>query len=178
MLLTREDVARYALATGKVYDRMCDEEDCGHLIQPAEIVTVTKWSKRTDGLTFLAPIAKRIRCAECENRIHPPKEEVSVRGAGRAATKLSKEEASKVVINPVIRRAVLSLVKKFGKLTMIDLLTKLKRKKAIRDLKANEVKRTLRGMKKVKLLRFTDKQWQLPPEKRVSKKSKKKLVKR
>lgn len=177
-LLTKDEVRKYAFRFGKIYFATCDEGDCSALLRESDIYVVKKSARRTDGLTFLAPIELERRCLCCQEILYPRKvvEEVSVKGAGRGSKKVSQAEASKLSVNPMIRRAVISLLKKLapkeGILTS-DLMLKLRKRKAIRELKPKEIRDTLRAMRKLKLARVKAKKWSLIAEKAGKRKKKK-----
>jgi hypothetical protein len=100
----------------------------------------------------------------CELAIHPPiiKETVSVKGAGRGAKKVSPELASKLIINPIVRRTVMSILKKYdSQLTTKELILKLRGRRTIREIKKGEVAATLRAMRKLRLVKVRAKLWQL-----------------
>lgn len=163
-LLSKEEVAYYALRHGKVFSHVCDSKDCGRLIAAGELCVVLKSQKRTDGLTFLGAIPIKVRCMVCERDLHPPStKEVAVKGAGRGAKKVAPEVAAKLTINPVVRRAVLSILKAHdGQLTTQELLVRLRTKRSIREVKKREVGATLRAMRKLKLVKVKAKKWCLP----------------
>jgi|ERR1700761_2548137 len=160
-LLCQADVQRYAMAHGRVYDQMCDEPGCGKLIRPGELYIVLKYedkAKRTP---------KKIRCMTCERDLHPPKEVVSVKGAGRSAKKVSQEVAAEMYINPIVRKVVMRLVKNGIEKGLLKSM--LRRKKAIRELKAKEVSTTIRNMRKLKMFRSKENMFVLPKQKKAKK---------
>lgn len=178
--LTKDEIARYALAHGKIYEQMCDEDECGHLLVPGELCVVLKSVPREDGVKFLSRIPTKIRCMGCQALRTPPREEVNVKGAGRGAKKVTQEQAADLAINPLVRRTVIRLLKKLPPkqgITKPDMLAKLRKSKAIRELKKREVSKTLQSMKKLGLIVVRQKTWQLPKEK-AKKRAKKKVAKK
>jgi len=170
-LLTKEEKAQMFLGHGKVYEYVCDSKDCGHLIQPGELFIVLKWQKRTDGLTsLLGRIPSKVRCMDCERFLHPPPEVVKVKNAGRGAKKVSADIASTITIDAKLRRLILRLLKASPEgIPVKQLLLRLRKKKMVREMSAKVVKSTIKGMKKLKLIRRSKGNFMLPKEKKARK---------
>jgi hypothetical protein len=165
-LLSQLEQGRYALATGHHFYAGCDNPYCGKLIPVTDLYVELKGGK--------------IRCIACNTESHPVKTEVKVAGGGRGAKKLSPEDAAKLSINGDVRKAIISILKRIDKpLSTPILLSMLKRRKAIRQLKKTEITATLRGLKKVKVIKYREKTWLLvakPTGSGVKAKKKKKKV--
>lgn len=175
-LLTKQEVAEYALRTGHIYCMVCDTPGCGHLMKPGELFQCVKSEPRKDKLTFLGHIPIKVRCTSCTTARKP--QEITVRGAGRGSKKVSQEEASKYPINQVVRKAVVSLLKKNEDgLTKDEMSSRLKRKKAIREVKKAEVSQTIRSLKKLKVIKFRAGKFLLVQAKTKIKKKKRRIIK-
>jgi hypothetical protein len=171
-LLSKKQIAEYALRTGHVYVYVCDErEDCGQLIRPGDLYVVLKWEKRKDGLqSIMGRIPVKVRCMSCERFLHPPKEIVKVKNAGRTAKKVSAEIAAEIQIDVKLRRCVLSLLKANPEgIPVKQFVLKLRKKKIVREMTAKVVRATLKGMKKLKMFRRSKGMVLLPKEKKVKK---------
>lgn len=171
-ILSKEDKGKYALAHGRLFAYSCDTPSCGRLIKEGELCVILKWKKRTDGMTFLGRIPEKVRCMVCERELHPPKEEVKVKAAGRGAKKVSPEIAATIQINAMLRKFVLSLLKKAGDkgIPVTSLKMVIRKKKAVRELPKKEIALTLKGMRKLKLFRRKGPVFVLPKAKKVKQK--------
>lgn len=157
MLLTEKEVRQYLLAHGKVYIHSCD--DCKEkLIAVGELCVVLKWEKRTDGFTFLGRIPKKVRCMECDERLHPKMEKLN-------STKISNSEAASVGMHPVVQKLILSLIK-HNEIPRDELLLNLRKKKVVRELKKSDVSRTLRGLRKLKAIKVKNGIWVIAAKKK------------
>lgn len=177
--LTDKEKAKYFMAHGHVFEYACDTEGCGKLIQPGELYVVLKWKKRTDGLErMLGRIPSKIRCMDCERFIHPPPDVVKVKNAGRLAKKVSAEVAAGIQIDQKLRRIITKLLKDNPDgVPVKQLIVKLKTKKVVREMSAKLVRATIKGMKKLKLMRRSKGNFMLPKEKKQRKSQKAKKVK-
>lgn len=174
-LLSKKDIAEYAIRTGNVYTHVCDTPDCGKLIKPGELFVTLKWKKREDGLqVMMGRISSKVRCMTCEYELHPPAEVIKVKSAGRTAKKVTSEVASTIQIDARLRRFILRLLKDTPEgIPVKQFLVRLRKKKMVREMSAKAVRLTIKGMKKLKLFRTSKGNIMLPKEK----KSKKRKVK-
>lgn len=170
-LLSKSNVAEYALKTGFIYQYVCDTADCGKLIRPGDLFVVLKWKKRGDGLQHLmGRIPSKVRCMDCEYVIHPRPEVVKVKNAGRGAKKVSAEVASTIQIDVKLRRFILRLLKsKPAGIPVKSFVLQLRKKKMIREMSAKVFRATLKGMKKLKMFRRSKGMIMLPKEKKSRK---------
>lgn len=169
--LTEKEIAFYAIRTGHIFQLSCDEPGCGNLIKGGELYTVVKSEARKDKLNFLGQVPTVVRCNSCSRLRHPAKEEVKVKGAGRKSKLVSQEVASTMVLNPVVRRTLINLIKASTTgLTKTEVKLRLLKKKSIRELKKSEVSSTIRFMKKLKLIQYKAQKYVLPKEKPMKKK--------
>lgn len=160
--LTHAEVSRYLLAHGCLFDALCD--DCKEkLIAVGEMRVVLKWKKRTDGLTFLGAIPDKVRCMSCNEKYMPKKEETF-------SKKITSAEVSAHALHPIVQKTALSIIK-HNEIPRAELLLQLRKKKVIRELKKSEITNTVKGLRKLKVIRVKNGIW-IVSTKRKSKESK------
>ena len=164
-MLTKVQKKEMAVAHFKRFEAVCDEPNCQKLVTLGGLYVVLKWKKKVEVTPGLPDrfyqVPDKIRCMDCQARKEGRepgelKKQPTVKGKKKSIT---VEEAEKLQVNPVLKKAILRQVKKRvdAPPSVEVLYAYLKKKKAFRELKHKEYTQAVRKLRKLFLVRLKKK---------------------
>ena len=148
--LTTEEKLYYRTANNRNYVAVCDESECGHLIQAGELYEVLKTKRRADNLQFLAPVETKVRCKLCSDLKNGRAKQMEDGEIIHKKAKNAMQETpdGETGIHPGVRRNVLRILKRgVENLTTDKLIATVHRKRKYAALKPSVFRKTLQGMR-------------------------------